>query len=526
MNKEGNKKFFLLLQTVRYLQLKQILYQSLNRLKPAKSLTAFITKNIKFGEIHSTITCVSPNVENDLTFNFLNQVKRFSGTVDWNFMEYGKLWNYNLQYFEFLNQSDLDIALKITLLKDIGLCLRKGTLKLEPYPVSLRIINSIVFCSNNNIHDNQIIKDIHAQLIYLNKNLEYHLLGNHLLENGFALLMGSYAFGEKTLLKKSKKLLHEQLNEQILKDGGHFELSPMYHQIILFRVLQLIEWYNESKNHDEQFLIFLKKIALDMLGWLKAITFSNGDVPQLNDTATGIALTSKELFDSAKRIGFKEILSSLLNDSGYRKFSFGKYECVADVGIIGPSYQPGHGHADALSYIIYFENQPFLVEAGTSTYQINEKRFYERSTSAHNTVVVEGENQSEVWSAFRVGRRANVKVEYESVSNLTASHNGYIHNFGIIHQRHFTFGMDTITIIDQIGKVAGKAFLHFHPERIIKLKPNNIVTIDNMAEISFKGAKNIKEEMYDYADGFNTYKQGSQLIIDFTNKLETVIKFF
>ena len=71
-------------------------------------------------------------------------------------------------------------------------------------------------------------------------NLEYHLLGNHLLENGFSLLFGAYYFQDENLYKKAKEILEKELNEQILDDGAHFELSPMYHQLMLFRVLDCI----------------------------------------------------------------------------------------------------------------------------------------------------------------------------------------------------------------------------------------------------------------------------------------------
>ena len=79
------------------------------------------------------------------------------------------------------------------------------------------------------------------------------MLGNHLLENAFSLLFGAYYFQDEKLYNKSKDLLISELNEQVLKDGAHFELSPMYHQIILLRLLdsiQLIKLNSEWKKDD------------------------------------------------------------------------------------------------------------------------------------------------------------------------------------------------------------------------------------------------------------------------------------
>ncbi|MEO6722066.1 MAG: alginate lyase family protein [Ferruginibacter sp.] len=467
-----------------------------------------------------------PNVASaDLTFTFLNFSKKFPGKIDWNFQEYGKLWNYNLQYFNYLHQANLDNSLKENWLKELSFWLQKGKLESEPYPISIRSMNVIRFCSKNQVGNEQIMEGVYAQLKYLNQNLEYHVLGNHLLENAFALMMGGYVFSEESWTKKSRKILCEELNEQILNDGGHFELSPMYHQIILFRVLELIDWYKRTSNPDRQFLSFVLLKAGQMLGWLKNISFKNGDIPYFNDSAPGIAFSSHLLFEYAKRLELNAPVSLPFKESGYRKFCYSKYECVIDVAAVGPRYQPGHGHADALSFILYYGGLPFLVEAGTSTYQIGEKRSYERSTQAHNTVVIGERNQSEVWSGFRVGKRAKVILENESQSSMVATHDGYVHNFGVLHKRYFNFDINSISILDEIGDKNGKAFLHFHPDCEIEIISANAINIAQFAEITIEGANQLSFGKYEYADGFNQYRQADKLEIDFDKKLNTLIKF-
>lgn len=522
------KKIFLIYRTVRHLKLTQIIYQVYYRLKPVKTLNAYDLGSdleIAFKPINFYIYPTPEQANKNLKFSFLNLTHQFSSVIDWNYQELGKLWNYNLQYFNYLHQVNLDDRTKTIWLKEIGSCLRKGTLKLEPYPVSLRIMNTIRYLSKNTGQDQQILSDIYAQTKYLYQNIEYHLLGNHLLENAFALMMGGYSFSEKEWMQKSKKILYRELNEQLLKDGGHFELSPMYHQIILFRMLELIEWYGKSDQPDQEFLEFIRQKTKLMLSWLSEITYINGDVPHFNDSTNGIARSSSELFEYAKIVGVNDFLPAKLNDSGYRKFSNNIYECIVDVGPVGASYQPGHSHADALSFILYHRGRPFLMEAGTSTYQVGEKRNYERSTNAHNTVVIGGVNQSEVWGGFRVGRRANVFVESESFSHVNAYHDGYTHNFGVLHNRHFNFDKDFISIVDKTGDKKGKAILHFHPDcNIEKISPKKIL-IDQFAEISIKGANEILLSSYEYASGYNQYRQAVRVEIDFNQQVETFIKF-
>ena len=78
---------------------------------------------------------------------------------------------------------------------------------LEPYPTSLRCINWIKYLSKENIQDEVINKSLYNQYLRLLDNLEYHLLGNHLLENGLSLLFGAYYFKDDSLYLKQKKSL-------------------------------------------------------------------------------------------------------------------------------------------------------------------------------------------------------------------------------------------------------------------------------------------------------------------------------
>ncbi|MDR1056779.1 MAG: heparinase II/III family protein, partial [Prevotellaceae bacterium] len=436
--------------------------------------------------------------------------KDFGKNIDWSFQAYGKLWNYNLQYFDYLFQRDISDTVKIQYLKDIITSLKNGDIRLDAYPVSLRIMNGIRYFSNKPC-DKDIIISFYAQLEYLYCHLEYQILGNHLMENAFALFMGGHAFNNEKWKRRGKKLLCRELERQILPDGAHFELSPMYHKIILFRMLELMDWYGNIEKPDADFLAYIKNKATSMLNWLHTISLYENDIPYFNDSANNITYSNQQLFGFARQLNLPVPTTIDLKESGYRKFGKNKYQCVVDVGPIGASYQPGHAHADALSFVLYYEKMPFFVETATSTYQEGSVRNDERSTKAHNTVVVNDDNQSEVWASFRVGSRANVTIEFEQNNRIGASHDGYKRKYGITHQRNFIFENTKINIVDTLLNDkkcrGGKAYFHFHPDRNIILN-NNCISIDDIARITFNEAQSVVLADYNFAVEFNSYKTG------------------
>ncbi|MFZ8458455.1 hypothetical protein ACO1MZ_14390, partial [Staphylococcus aureus] len=77
----------------------------------------------------------------------------FENTIDWNFQGYGKLWNYNLQYFSYLLDEDVSVDERLRLLRDFSHQLLASTVPPEPYPVSLRVVNTLLFHSRYPITD-------------------------------------------------------------------------------------------------------------------------------------------------------------------------------------------------------------------------------------------------------------------------------------------------------------------------------------------------------------------------------------
>jgi len=462
----------------------------------------------------------------DESFTFLNLSHSFCDIINWNHDQFGKLWTYNLNYFDFLHQrdmsKDLGISLIINYIKNDAF-LKDGK---EPYPISIRGMNWVKFLSRNQVKEEVIDATLYNHLYILLDNLEYHILGNHLLENAFAMLFGAYYFQDENLYYKSKEILISELKEQILNDGGHFELSPMYHQIILYKVLDCIQLIKINKWKHDDLLILLEDSASRMISWLNEVTFENGDIPCVNDSTLNIAPTSEELINYADQIGVitKKIV---LSDSGYRKFRNNKFELFVDVGNVGPPYQPGHVHSDTLSFILHVKNTPVFVDTGVSTYEKNEKRQTERQTSAHNTVVINDEDQTEVWGGFRVAKRAQIVSLKEGIDFVQAEHDGY-KNLGVSHLRRFVIGNSRIQIVDEIinnSSYVQTAYFHLHPSITnLVIDHNKIIIEDNIIVMLTGTNVVIQREMYDFAEGFNNTRQALRIKVSFESNLETDIQ--
>ena len=431
-------KIKLLFNTILYLKPVQVYYRLYYFLR-----NIFIGKKVKkktLANFNSIVWENEFNYENsyldkDNSFVFLNLSHSFSDKIDWNYNRFGKLWTYNLNYFDYLNQENISKETGITLIKDY---IKNDNLLLdgkEPYPISLRGINWVKFLSKNKVNEEFIDNNLYNHYYILLKNIEYHLLGNHLLENAFSLLFGAFYFQDEKLYNKSKKILITELNEQILEDGGHFELSPMYHQIMLFRVLDCIQLIKLNSWKNDDLLNLLEESSSKMLSWLENVTFNNGDIPMVNDCAFQIAPSTKELLNYGKSLGINK-KDIKLSDSGYRMFKNEKYELFMDMGEVGASYQPGHVHSDTFNFVLYANNQPFIVDTGTSTYEKNDRRQIERSTSSHNTITIGDYEQTQVWGGFRVAKRAKIVHLMKLRMNFHRAMMAY-KNIGVIHNRKF-----------------------------------------------------------------------------------------
>jgi Heparinase II/III-like protein/Heparinase II/III N-terminus len=388
-------------------------------------------------------------------FCFLNQEREITS---WNDQSAPKLWLYNLHYFEHVNEELVESWIAENPVgKSIGW---------DPYPTSLRIANWCKWILSGASPEAHVFASVGVQAAWLEKRLERHLLANHLLANAKALLFAGSMFqgaNAERWRAAGLRILEQELPRQILTDGAHVERSPMYHSIILEDLLDLC---NLSHAFDGV-VPDLSKYASRMLGWLQYMTHPDGEISFFNDAALGIAPDPSDLQAYAERLA---VLSEpvMLGASGYLRLENDHIVVIFDAAPLGPDYQPGHGHADVLSFEVSCRGRRALVNSGTSTYDPGPVRAFERGTAAHNTIRVDGVDQSEMWAAFRVARRAqpfDVRTDHRSF--VEGAHDGY-HRLRprVTHRRRIHFNGDTLIITDRLegrGQHTVELFYHVAP---------------------------------------------------------------
>jgi hypothetical protein len=127
---------------------------------------------------------------------------------------------------------------------------------------------------------------------------------------------------------------------------------------------------------------------------------------------------------------------------------------VLDHGPLGYLSIAAHGHADALALVLHVDDQPVLIDAGTYLYHSGgpwRDRF--RGTRAHNTLNIDGEDQSIISGPFNWSHKANNHLlHYKDTPGawcIEAEHDGYEKRYGMSHRRQVARGADAyITCTD------------------------------------------------------------------------------
>jgi uncharacterized heparinase superfamily protein len=421
-------------------------------------------------------------------FTFLNVTRDLAAAAAWNDPATDKLWLYNLHYFD-----DLDAAgcerreswHRALISRWIAENTPGHGNGWEPYPLSLRIVNWCRWALAGHALSADAVQSLAVQARFLSQRLEYHLLGNHLWANGKALVFaGAFFAGDEPSgwLAEGLGILREQLAEQVLSDGGHFERSPMYHSIFFEDLLDLV-----ALSHCQPGLIDAatvdgwKRSASAMLGWLDAMTHPDGDISFFNDAALGIALRPEVLRLLAHtleiepgRVPHSGLVK--LEPSGFARMAAGDFVVIADVGPIGPDYIPGHAHADTLSFELSWRGRRVLTNSGTSCYGTGPQRQRERATAAHNTVMIDDQDSSEVWHGFRVARRARpinlASAEHAGRLVVTCEHDGYTRLAGRpVPRRSWRLDAGGLEVGDEVrgeGSHRATGFMHVQPNIVVE----------------------------------------------------------
>ena len=407
---------------------------------------------------------------------FLN-LERDLNACGWDDPQIEKLWRYNLHYFDDLNavgsaeRAGLQRVLLDRWLRDNPPASGTGW---EPYPVSLRIVNWVKWLLGGAPARDAWLHSLAVQARWLTQRLEWHLLGNHLFVNAKALVFaGLYFQGTEAQqwLQTGLAIIDRQLAEQELADGAQFERSPMYHALALEDLLDLLNIGQALAPAGSVVLTLLplwRETAGRMLFWLRCMAHPDGGIGFFNDAAHGIAPSNAEIERYAAQLGVRALVPmqegiTPLMASGYVRVARGPAVALLDTAPIGPDYLPGHAHADTLSFELSLGIQRVVVNGGTSCYGLSAQRLLERGTAAHNTVQVAGQDSSEVWSGFRVGRRARPGKLLVDGWAVSCSHDGYRHLPGApVHSRRWQFEDGGLLVQDVVAPSVAKTVARYH----------------------------------------------------------------
>lgn len=542
----------LLARTVRHLKPKQIAYQIRYRIQnslpvlsrisqpheqvlwqPLIPLTPFLNRSwLRAADIEKS------------GFNFLNCSEAFSDTICWATLNQNRLWRYNLHYFDYLfPDRPLENETAERLMMGWVSENSPGTADAwDPFPLSLRVVNWIKYLSKATPQVSTVetlVLSLLCQVKRLERRLEFHLLANHLFKNIKALVFAGLFFQgpqARRWLKRGLKLIEEELPEQVGQDGGHFERSPMYHSMILEDCLDLYNVCSAQPQGDLQSLSRrLLPVITGMITFLNGMTHPDGQIALFNDAAFGIEAPPRMLTHYFEQVtgksapGTKEKFWSFPETGYFVMAPEDGDRMIIDCGPIGPDYQPGHGHCDTLSFELSLKGRRVIVDSGCFQYEDGPIRQYNRGNAGHNTVTIDGENQSEVWGAHRCARRARpvyAKLEQMPDGGLffEGAHDGYRRLSGSpIHHRTVMWAGDQCRVEDHVkgsGRHDIESRLHMHPDLDLEFDPEQVVVHDQgrtLLSISTNGTEKLERASGWYCPEFGKQLPCTVLIQNFKN---------
>ena len=386
-----------------------------------------------------------------------------------------------------------------------------------------------------------IIQSLYLQIKYLSRHIEYYTENLHLLFNAKAIYIFSVLFSEfkesAFWEKKSLDLFEKEIYRQCAagqnsNDYFHIESSTGYHLWATKILTEMILFFEKigaeyDRNLDRilenmmEVLLYISKpdgrithfgdykdidvlISPGELLCQGACLFSRPDFRwigrQLNErTAFNVGMRKWDKLESIDPIPPNKFNKSY-SKSGYYIYRSDWTEesdqLIVDCGNISNLLSnPGHGHADALSFEITVGGKPVFVDSGTYTYKNCTKRSYFRGTTSHNTVSVNRLDQSELWSAFRVGKMANAHLLKWHIGEdclfFSGYHDGYLRlNSKMLHRRDIVFVAkqfmilrDTFSFQGQRNNSKIEQIFHLSPNCQVDNKNNHLIIRHNHSDI-------------------------------------------
>ncbi len=343
----------------------------------------------------------------------------------------------------------------------------------------------IILYGADRVFYRRFMKGIGRTEQFLERKLAEGVSGEDRLLVAIALVeLGLCAEGAAKLLQKSGRLLAEELQRQILPDGGHVSRNPQLLIDLLLDLLPLRQAYAARGVQPPPQLLN----AIDrMMPMLRLFRHGDGALALFN----GMGVTPPEQL--ATVLAYDDTRARALTNaphSGYQRLEMQDAIIVSDAGRPPPPSFSTRAHAGCASFEFSVGAHRFVVNCGApDANRAPAQREAARMTAAHSTLVVG--DKSSCRFAFHAGLRNWLgdeiisgpdRVEVErgegaSGASLVMEHNGYEPRFGLIHQRRLALRRDGRRLdgVDRIraaaGSIARRPFaLRFHVHPNVRLK--------------------------------------------------------
>jgi len=274
----------------------------------------------------------------------------------------------------------------------------------HPYIASRRVLglSSLLLlaphCARGGKDWAEIEDFLRLNVAFILRNLEVDIGVNHLERNLSALALFSLCCasvpGEIAAILRDN--FDAIVRKTICDDGVPKERSAMYHALTIesCRIYRALPVWS-----DEQGALLDHRLATMEIA-LSALTLGDGHPVLFNDSWLG------ENPPTAEIVGDRDIGFHVMPEGGYVRLKSDDWIVVMDAGPIGPSENPGHGHADFLSVEASIGKHRFFVDPGTLIYTAGEVRNHLRSWEAHNGPAFLGAHPVTFIDSFKVGRNA------------------------------------------------------------------------------------------------------------------------
>lgn len=235
-------------------------------------------------------------------------------------------------------------------------------------------------------------------------NVEYELCNNH-VERNLAALCLYFTYADQVPPKIAARLerdITHLMGKTMLADGCQIERSPMYQGLSVASLAVMAE----APFLSQHLRAHLTELHAKAARVFAILCQPDGEVGLFNDAWHGEV---PRLAGPAAPDG-----RHILEEGGYGRLAQGLDLCLMDAGALGPSWNPGHGHADFLSLELTLGGRRVIVDPGTSRYNTGPDRARERSAAAHNGPIWQGHEPIDFFGCFKVGRLAEAHIVPET----------------------------------------------------------------------------------------------------------------